>query len=153
MRMNQKVAVAPRPMMQAGPRVRRQARVRVSTLGVTLTLLTVCAAAACSDADPGAGNSVDAPFAIEVSQTYITVENRTGGPLVGGQVEIIPVGILPPFTSTLPRLETGGKTEMGLNTFRGSGGPFNRTIARWRSVRITAKDQFGEVYEHEAPFN
>ncbi len=152
MRMNQKVAVASRPVMQAGPRVRRQARVRVSTLGVTLTLLTVCAAAACSDADTAA-NSVDAPFGVEVSQTFITVENRTGGPLVGGQVEIIPVGILPPFTSTLPRLETGGITEMGLNTFRGGGGPFNRRIARGRSVRITATDQFGEVYEHEVPFD
>ena len=128
-------------------------RVRVSTFPVTLTLLAVCAAAACSGGDPGAGGSVDAPFAIEISQTYITVENRTEGPLVGGQVEIIPVGILPPFTATLPRLEAGGETTILLNTFRGSGGPYNRNIARGRSVRVTATDQFGEVYEHDVPFN
>ena len=133
--------------------MRHPPRVRVSTLRVTLTLLAVCAAAACSGGDPGAGGSVDAPFAIEISQTYITVENRTGGPLVGGQVEIIVAGILPPFTSKLPRLEAGGETNILLNTFRGSGGPFNRNIARGRSVKVTATDQFGEVYEHEVPFN
>lgn len=133
--------------------MRHQLRVRVSTLRVTLTLLAVCAASACSDGDPGAVSSVDAPFAIEISQTYITVENRTGGPLVGGQVEIIPVGILPPFISRLPRLEAGGETTIMLNTFRGSGGPFNRNIARGRSVKVSATDQLGEVYEHEVPFN
>ena len=133
--------------------MRHPPRVRVSTLRVTLPLLAVCAAAACSGGDPAAGGSVDAPFAIEISQTYITVENRTGGPLVGGQVEIIVAGILPPFTSKLPRLEAGGETTIMLNAFRGSGGPFNRNIARGRSVKVTATNQLGEVYEHEVPFN
>ncbi len=134
--------------------MRHPSRVRVSTLRVTLTLLAVFAAAACSGGDPaGADSSVDAPFAVEVSQTFITVENRTGGPLVGGEVQIIPVGILPPFTARLPRLENGGETTIRLNTFRGSGGPFNRNIARGRSVKVTATDQFGEVHEHEVPFN
>ena len=129
-------------------------RVRVSTPRVTLTLLAVFAAAACSGGDlAGADSSVDAPFAIEVSQTFITIENRTGGPLVGGQVQIIPIGILPPFTSRLPRLEAGGETNILLNTFRGSGGPFNRNIARYRSVKVTATDPLGEAYEHEVPFN
>ena len=129
--------------------------VRVSTLRPTLTLFALCAAAACSGGNPEAGTAggAEAPFAIEISQTYITVENRTGGPLVGGQVEIIVAGILPPFTSKLPRLEAGGETDIRLNTFRGSGTVFNRAITRGRSVKVTATDQFGEVYEHEVPFN
>lgn len=132
--------------------MRRPPRVRVSTLRATLTLLAVCAAAACSGGDPGAGGSVEAPFAIKISQTYITVENRTGAPLVGGQMEIIPRGVLPPFRATLPRLEAGGRSDIMLNTFRGSGTPFSRAIARARSVKVTAKDQFGKVYEYEVPF-
>lgn len=132
-----------------------QLNVRVSTLRRTLTLFALCAAAACSGGNPEAGTAggEEALFAIEISQTYITVENRTGGPLVGGQVEIIPVGILPPFTSRLPRLEAGGETTILLNTFRGSGTFFNRAITRGRNVKVTAEDQFGEVYEHEVPFN
>ena len=127
-------------------------RVRISTLRVMLTLLAVSAAASCSGGDPGAG-SANGSFAIEVSQMYITVENRTGSPLVGGDVEIIPVGILPPFRSSLPRLEAGGEATILLNTFVGSGTVFNRNIARGRSVRVTATDQLGDVYEHEVPFN
>ena len=127
-------------------------RVQVSTLRVMLTLLAVSAAASCSGGDPGAA-SLDGAFAIEVSQMYITVENRTGLPIVGGDVEIIPVGILPPFSASLPRLEPGGGTTIQLNAFRGSGGPFNRNIARGRSVRVTATDPLGDVYEHEVPFN
>ena len=132
--------------------MRRPPRVRVSTLRATLTLLTVCAAAACSGDDPGASGSVDAPFAIGISQTFITIENRTGTPLVGGTVDIVPRGVLPPFRTALPRLEAGGKSDIMLNSFRGSGAPFNRAIARARSVKVTAKDQFGKVYEYEVPF-
>ena len=131
--------------------MRRPPSVRVSTLLAILTLFAV-GAAACSGGDSGAGGSVDAPFAIVISQTYITVENRTGAPLVGGQVDIIPAGVLPPFRSALPRLEAGGKSDLMLNAFRGSGTPFNRTIARARTVKVTAKDPFGKVYEYEVPF-
>jgi hypothetical protein len=118
----------------------------------------VCAAAACSGGDLGAGAAgtagVDAPVAITVSQTYITVENRTGGPLVGGDLEITQVGVRPPYRTTLPRLETGAKRDIMLNTFRATGGtPFNRGIARARSVKVTAKDLAGKVYENEVPFN
>lgn len=125
-------------------------RVHVSTLRIALALLAVCAAAACSG---GGVQAEDGPFFIEVSQTYVTVENRSGSPIVEGEVSIVPVGILPPFTARLPRLEVGGETTILLNTFRGSGGPFNRNIADARSVMITATSQQGEVYEHEAPFN
>ena len=125
-------------------------RVQVSTLRVTLALLAVCAVAACSG---GAAQAEDGPFFIEISQTYVTVENRTGSPIVEGEVSIVPVGILPPFTARLPRLDVGGETTLLLNTFRGSGGPFNRNIANARTVMVTATSQQGEVYEHEAPFN
>ncbi len=133
--------------------MRRPPRVRVLTLRATFTLFAVCAAIACSGG-PEAVPAANAPFAIQVSQTYVTVENRTGAPVVGGQMEIIPGGILPRFKTALPRLEAGSKRDVMLNTFKDPGGtPFNRAIARARSMKVTAKDQLGKVYEFEAPFN
>lgn len=140
--------------------MRCPSRLRISSLHATFALLAVCTAAACSggNSDVGAtgtaGAGSEAPLAVEVSQTYITVENRTGAPLVGGQIEIIPRGILPPFKTLLPRLETGSKRDVLLNAFRGNDGtPFSRAITRARRVKVTARDQGGKVYEHEVPFN
>ena len=131
-------------------------RVRASTLRATFTLLALSTAWACSGGNPeagAAGTGGAEPFTIEVSQTYITVENRTGLPLAGGQMEIIPAGVLPPFKSPLPRIETGAKREVMLNTFRASDGTvFNRGRARARTVKISAKDLNGAVHEQEVPF-
>jgi hypothetical protein len=133
----------------------------VSILRALLPLLALCAAAACSGGDPEAtgatgtgGEGAAAPVAITVSQIYITVENRTGAPLVGGDLEITQVGVRPPYRTALPRLEAGGKRDIMLSTFRATGGtPFNRGVARSRSVKVTAKDLAGKVYENEVPFN
>ena len=131
-------------------------RVRASILRVVFTLLVVSTAAACSGGSPeadAAGTSGAGPFLIGIEQTYITVENRTGAPLAGGQLEIIPAGVLPPFKSTLPRLENGAKRDVMLNSFRASDGTlFNRGIVRARRVKVTAKDVNGGVHEQEVPF-
>ena len=136
-------------------------RVRASILHASFLLLLLCTAAACSGGDPEAagatgtgGEGAAAPVAITVSQTYITVENRTGAPLVGGDMEIIAGGAFPPFRTTLPFLENGSRRDFTLNTFRSNDGtPFSRTITRARRVKVTAKDRTGKVYENEVPFN
>lgn len=93
-------------------------------------------------------------MAITVSQTYITVENRTGAPLVGGNMEIIAGGAFPPFRTALPFLEVGRKRDFTLKIFRSNAGtPFSRTITRARRVKVAAKDRTGKVYENEVPFN
>ena len=134
-------------------------RVRASILRATLTLLALCTAGACSgggnpeEAGAAGTSGAAAPFVIEVSQTYITVENRTGVPLSGGLVEIIPRGVLPPFKSTLPRLENGSRRDVSLNAFRAiDGTAFNRNLARARTVRLTARDLNGKDYTFETPF-
>ena len=74
-------------------------------------------------------------------------------PLSGGQMEIIPRGVLPPFRSTLPRLENGARRDINLNTFRSADGTvFNRNLARARTVKLTAKDLNGKEYAFETPF-
>ena len=132
--------------------------VRVSTLPALFICLAGFALAGCSGGNPqagaiGTGGAADAPFAIEVAQTYVTVENRTGGPLVGGQMEIIPGGVLPPFKAALPRLENGARREFPLNRFIGNDGtPFGRAI-RARRVKVTAKDPLGKEFVYEVPFS
>ena len=135
-------------------------RVPASTLRAPFLLLALCMATACSGDSETAGatgtggDGAAAPVAITVSQTYITVENRTGAPLVGGDLEITQIGVRPPYRTALPRLETGARRDIMLNTFRATGGtPFNRGVARSRSVKVVAKDLTGKVYENEVPFN
>jgi hypothetical protein len=135
-------------------------RVRSRLLLAIFPLLALCTAAACSGDPEGAGatgtggDAVASPVVITVSPTYITVENRTGAPLVGGDMEIIAGGAFPPFRTSLPFLENGRKRDFTLNTFRSNDGtPFSRTITRARRVKIAAKDRTGKVYENEVPFN
>ena len=134
-----------------------------SRLGIsTLSALSICLAgfvlAGCSGGNPqagaiGTGGAADAPFAIEVAQTYVSVENRTGGPLLEGQMEIIPAGVLPSFKASLPRLENGARREFPLNRFIGNDGtPFGRAI-RARRVKVSAKDLLGKEFVYEVPFN
>lgn len=128
-------------------------RLLVSPLRATLIFLLICTAAACTGAG-GATTDANAPFGIEVSQTYITLENRTGAPIVEGELAIVPLGVLPPFRAALSRIETGARRDYPFSSFRGNdGSPFSRGIARARTVRITAKDVAGREYQQEAPFN
>jgi hypothetical protein len=138
--------------------MRCPSRVRVSILPALFICLVGFGLAGCSGGNPqagaiGTGGAANAPFAIEIAQTYLTLENRTGGPLVGGQMEIIPGGVLPAFKATLPRLENGSRRDFRLNQFIGNDGtPFSRSI-RARRVKVTAKDPLGKTFEYEVPFN
>jgi hypothetical protein len=138
--------------------MRCPSHIRLSTLRLLCVCFAVCAAAACSGGNPqaaavGTGGAADAPVAITIAQTYVTIENRTGGPLVGGQMEIIPGGVLPAFKAALPRLENGARRDFRLSQFIGNDGtPFGRSI-RARRVRVTARDPLGKEFVYEVPFN
>lgn len=132
-------------------------RVRASILRVTFASLALSATVACSGASSESGavgtTGADAPLGLEISQAYITVENRTGKALLGGQLEILQAGSRPPFKSNLPRLESGASRQIALNTFRAfDGSVFSRGITRTRSLTITAKDLGGNEYQQEFPF-
>jgi hypothetical protein len=95
-----------------------------------------------------------APVGFTTSQTYITIENRSGSALAEGMIELVPSGVLAPFRRELPRLESGAKRDMSYDLFSGAGGSrFRPGVTRIRSVRITAKDVAGKTYKVEAPFN
>ena len=96
----------------------------------------------------------NAPVGFTTSQTYITIENRSGNALAEGLIELVPSGVLAPFRRELPRLESGAKRDVSYDLFSGAGGArFRPGVTRIRSVRITAKDISGKTYKIEAPFD
>jgi hypothetical protein len=95
-----------------------------------------------------------APVGFTTSQTYITIENRSGNALAEGLIELVPSGVLAPFRRELPRLESGAKRDLPYDMFSGAGGArFRPGATRIKLVRITAKDVAGRTYKVEAPFN
>ena len=95
-----------------------------------------------------------APVGFTTSQTYITIENRSGSALAEGLIELVPSGVLAPFRRELPRLESGAKRDVSFDLFSGAGGArFRPDVTRIKTVRITAKDIAGKTYKVEAPFN
>src|SRR5262245_20211595 len=107
--------------------------------------VTGCGAAA---QDPAA------PVGFTTSETYITIENRSGNALAEGLIELVPHGALAPVGRALPRLESGANRDVPFDMFSGAGGArFRPGVTRIKAVRITAKDVAGRTYKVEAPFN
>jgi hypothetical protein len=101
-----------------------------------------------------AAQDPNAPVGFTTSQTYITVENRSGNALAEGLIELVPSGVLAPYRRELPRLESGAKRDVPYDLFSGAGGSrFRPGVTRIKAVRITAKDIAGKTYTVEAPFN
>ena len=117
---------------------------------VTCLVFVTLAASGCgaSAQDPSA------PVGSTTSQTYITIENRSGSALAEGLIELVPSGVLAPYRRELPRLESGAKRDLPYDLFTGAGGArFRPEGTRIKAVRTTAKDIAGKTYKIEAPFN
>src|SRR5262245_66075046 len=100
---------------------------------VATLLATACGGAAADDPN--------APVGITVSQTYLTIANRSGSAFADGQIELVPAGVLAPYRLQMPRIESGATRDVQFDLFSGAGGArFHRRVARMRAVRITATD-------------
>lgn len=115
--------------------------------------LTACSRSAAESGATGTSGNTDGPFVVGFEPTYITIENRTGSPIVDGQVEIILTGPRPPFRAYLSRIENMNKTNVAFREFLGiDGTEYSRRLAKARRVRIKATDVAGRAYEMEVPF-
>ncbi len=111
---------------------------------------------ACSGARPQAASAAqpDALVGLQLTDTAVLLENRTGTSLVDGQITVVPAGTRPPFFVMLPRIQSGEKRTFALETFRSNDGTlFRRSLARARAVRVTATDLVGKKHEYEIPFD
>jgi hypothetical protein len=101
----------------------------------------------------GAVDDPNAPVGITVSQTYLTIANRSGSAFADGQIELVPSGVLAPYRMQMPRIESGANRDVQLDQFSGVGGArFRRGVTRIKLVRITATDMTGKTYKQEVPF-
>jgi hypothetical protein len=101
----------------------------------------------------GAADDPNAPLGVTVSQTYLTIANRSGSAIADGQIELVPAGVLAPYRMQMPRIESGATRDVQLDQFSGVGGSrFRRGVARMRAIRITATDMTGKTYKQEVPF-
>jgi hypothetical protein len=119
------------------------------------SLVVACALVSLS-AGCGSGpvDDPNAPLGVTVSQTYLTIANRSGSAFADGQIELVPAGVLAPYRLTMPRIESGATRDVQLDQFSGAGGArFRRGIARMKTVRITATDMTGKTHKQEVPFN
>jgi hypothetical protein len=124
---------------------------------VVLSVATLSASACTSgeSAEAGAvGTTASDPLVVTFSQTFLTVENRSGVPIVEGEMQIVPRGVMPPFRTRLSRIEGTGRVELPYSQFYSRDGtPFRRGITRTRNVRLTATDVAGKKFDMEVPFD
>jgi len=114
-------------------------------------LVAMLSAAGCGRA---LADDPNAPVVVTVSQTYLTINNKAGSALIDGIIELVPSGVLAPYRTSLPRVESGSNREVRLDRFSGAGGArFLRGGTRIRSVRLSATDVTGKVYKREVPFD
>jgi hypothetical protein len=114
--------------------------------------VTSVAAPACSRDPEAAQAEANTLIGVETSSLVLTIENKTGGPLIDLTVGIVAAGGNV-FTALVSRLETSTKRELSLSEFSSRDGTtFSLRLARPRSVRVQAKDLTGKAYSVEVPW-
>jgi len=99
-------------------------------------------------------DDTNAPFTITVEQAYLTITNQSGSAFADGLIELVPSGVLAPYKTKLPRMESGADRDVPFDMFSGVGGArFRRGGTRIKAVRVTATDVAGKTYTREVPFN
>lgn len=122
------------------------ALVATAIVGMALTV------SGCGSSGGAGASAVGGPIEVEVSQLFITVTNKSGGPLTDVKVDIIPVGRQTIFTATHYRLESEADHDFPMADLRGSDGtPFNLRVHKPQTVRVTAKG-LSDEYDVEVPW-
>lgn len=137
--------------------MRRLLRFRGSAAIALLLSLAALPIAACTSGDTAeagaVGTTASDPLLVTFSGAYVTVENRSGAPIVDGELHVVPRGVMPPFRARLPRLENSQRLEVPYGQFYSRDGtPFRYGVTRTRTLRITATDVAGKKFEQEVAF-
>ena len=127
----------------------------LAPLVLPLCFVSIAGLSACGGSNSGVASaaSADALIGLELSDSGVTLDNRTGTTLVKGELTVIPMGVRQPFFIVLPRIQSGEKRTFALDQFRTNDGTqFNRSLARAKAVKISATDLNGKAHEYEIPF-
>ena len=113
---------------------------------VVLAGAAVSQSACTSDKETVQAQAADASIGIETGQLFVTVENRSGGPLIDLTVTVQTPSA--PYTYMISRIEAGQKRDVAVNSFSSRDGTgLNLRLIRPRSVKATAKDLTNTPYE------
>lgn len=131
--------------LRSGRGVRRSAFV----LAVTIVAGSVVTAG-CSE--QGAAEQMNAPVAITMQQTMITVQNKAGMPLTNVKLMVVAYGNTE-FTKLFSRLENTETREVPLSDLSSRDGTaFNPRLSKPKLVRLIATDATGKDYNVEVPW-
>jgi hypothetical protein len=117
-------------------------------------LLSACSNQSAPETRPlGTGGAEPAAIALETSNQSVTVTNNAGKPIEEVLIAIQPVGIAPPFTLTLRRMENAEKRDISVGQFRSNDGTtFSPRLYKPRQVTVTATDIVGKKHEITKPW-
>ena len=119
--------------------------------GVAASGVIALSAAACEGDKESLEAAANAPIGIETSQLFVTVENKSGGPLMDLRIAVQTPGA--PYTYLVTRLEHGQKKEVPLNAFSSRDGTsLSLRMVRPRSVRVEGTDMMNKKHEAQVPW-
>jgi phosphoheptose isomerase len=117
-------------------------------------LLSACANTATSEAGAlGTSGAEPSVIALQTSNQSVIVTNNAGKPIEDVLIAIQPVGIAPPFTLTVRRMENAEKRDISVVQFRSNDGTtFSPRLYKPRQVTVTATDIVGKKHEITKPW-
>lgn len=116
-------------------------------------VVLVLTAFGCRAGLPGEAPPEQAPIRVEISQMFVTVENRSGFSLREMRIEIVPMARTTDFTIIVPRMENGEKRDFALGNFRGRDGtPFNLRVVRPKALKVSGTDINNRTVAVEVPW-
>jgi hypothetical protein len=134
----------------AFPRELAMRSIFVCAIGVISLAAAMVSQAACAS-DKETLQAADASIGIETGQLYVTVENRSGGPLVDLTLTVQTPAA--PYTYMISRIEAGQKRDVPTSSFSSRDGTgLNLRLVRPRNVKATAKDLSNKPYDAVAPW-
>ena len=117
----------------------------VCAIGIMALAAATMSQAACAS-DKETVQAADASIGIETGQLFVTVENRSGGPLIDLTLTVQTPSA--PYTYMISRIEAGQKRDVAVNSFSSRDGTgLNLRLIRPRSVKAAAKDLTNKPYE------
>ena len=132
---------------------RRRSVIATGGLIAASWLLSGCSNQSAPETRPLATSVEPAAVGLETSNQSVTVTNNAGKPIEDVLIAIQPVGIAPPFTLTVRRMENAEKRDISLGQFRSNDGTtFSPRLYKPRQVTVTATDIVGKKHEITKPW-
>jgi hypothetical protein len=117
-----------------------------------VSVMAGCSTPAVSKA-VGTGGDADTPIAIGASVNGVTVENRTGRPLLDVRIMIDGGSPGSSFIRTVPTIDTGATSESQPSDFRTDDGTLlDLALVHPTRVAVTARDTVARTYSVAAPW-